>query len=501
MTPQELHIKLDIAYSQLNSNKNLQVLPEIKDMILNQAVLEYVDSIVNSIKSKKYIQFENAIKNDNIQKLIVEKLLPINISNINPTINQLQSYIDVGTKGVYYGFTFTPSDYLYFGKAMIYHDGTFCEKPEPIPTTTKATRYYILKLNEFTPNSFITYMGFNETIDLLEGFPYLTNYTKDKHYFSLVNWIIDKFRNYIDNGVGYNFQLINQLEIAYEKLDDVYCTECIIIKDAIGLGIVYSDIQTNHTIQREVCYDDYLNYNIYHISPLYSIDLNHNFYDNTPFEMEYDTIAMFNSALIDLKTLSGWDSSISGYEEVSVANTLDALNNTDNHLFPLLYTYHRATVDTINRPHKYIFKQTDENLYKFIYEIDKTGEEDKPYVYEKIILTDLKLDTLGITPCDLQSNVTLLGSIKNYYYNKSIINNVPISLKENTIFIKNILPKYRPIFLRLNYIKQPIKINYILNQMCELTNYDDIVSIAARIMTSYVNNQNEYQIKKIENNE
>ena len=62
MTPLELHIKLDISYSQLNSNANLQVLPEIKDMILNQAVLEYIDSVLNPLQNKKYIQFDNAIK-------------------------------------------------------------------------------------------------------------------------------------------------------------------------------------------------------------------------------------------------------------------------------------------------------------------------------------------------------------------------------------------------------------------------------------------------------
>ena len=95
---------------------------------------------------------------------------------------------------------------------MLYHKGSFCEPLQIVTTNIKETKYHILKLNEFTSETVITYVGYNTEINLLDGFMYINNYVKSKHYFSLVNWIIDKFRNYIDNGLYDNFSLINQLD-------------------------------------------------------------------------------------------------------------------------------------------------------------------------------------------------------------------------------------------------------------------------------------------------
>lgn len=499
MTPLELHIKLDVAYSQLNSNKNLQVLPEVKDLILNQAVLEYIDGIINPMRNKKYIQFENAIKNDNIQRLITEKLIPVNISNVNPTINQLHSFIDVGERGVYNGFSFTPFDYLYFGKALLYYDGEYCQSEVDREMVTLQDTYYVFKANLFTSETTLTYTNGDTIVDLLEGFEYIEDYNKDKHYFTLINHILDRFKNYIMNSEDENhFELINELEIGYEKLDDVYVTNCIIFK--ANRGVVNSDIVDSYNVNRNR-YGSSDRFNIYHVSGLYERDLKYNFVSHLVYETINDVLInlLFNE--FDLKLLSTWDSAISGSEESSVSNTLEAMNDPINQLVTPDYTFHRATIDSVTREHRYIFKQISDNLDKILYNIGTDDGESGVYPFEKIIIYEHDFSTMNYTPCNLQSSVDLLSGIKNHYLNKNIINHVPISIKENTIFIKNLLPKYTPKYIRLNYVRKPLTINYKLNQMCEINNYDEIVSIASRIMTSYVNNQNEYNIKKTENNE
>lgn len=497
MTPLELHIKLDVAYSQLNSNKNLQVLPEVKDLILNQAVFEYIDSIINPMRNKKYIQFENAIKNDSIQRLITEKLIPVNISNVNPTINQLYSFIDVGERGVYNGFSFTPFDYLYFGKALLYYDGEYCQSEVNREMATLRDTYYVFKANLFTSETTLTYTNGDTIVNLLEGFEYIENYNKDKHYFTLINHILDSFKNYIVNSEDENhFKLINELEIGYEKLDDVYVTNCIIFKT--NRGVVNSNIVDRYNVNRNR-YGSSDRLNIYHVSSLYREgSTNHNFLGHLIHEVMNGVLINQLFDIFDLKLLSTWDSTITGSEESSISDTLEAMNNPINQLVTPDYTFHRATIDSVSREHRYIFKQISNNLDKSLRNVDRAGGE---YTFEKIIQYEPNFSTMNHTPCDLQSSVDLLSGIKNHYLNKNIINHVPISIKENTIFIKNLLPKYTPKYIRLNYVRKPLTINYKLNQMCEINNYDEIVSIASRIMTSYVNNQNEYNIKKTENNE
>ena len=59
------------------------------------------------------------LKNDYIQILITDKILPVYISNIDNTINQLLSYIDTEVDGLYHGFTFLPENYRYYGKKYV----------------------------------------------------------------------------------------------------------------------------------------------------------------------------------------------------------------------------------------------------------------------------------------------------------------------------------------------------------------------------------------------
>ena len=200
---------------------------------------------------------------------------------------------------------------------------------------------------------------------------------------------------------------------------------------------------------------------------------------------------------------------VEGWAEINNTKTQEylAFHNipSDNHTEHNIFTVYYNHIDDIVANKRYIFKQHDTVPLRLC-GIDQYGDvleifERIERVRQREIDGSLLLTGTSYTPCDLQTNVDVMNGIHNHYYNKNIIRNVPVSIKENTLFIKNITPTYIPIAIRLNYIRTPIKIDYQLNQMCELTNYDDIVSIASRIMTSYVNNQNEYQIKLKENHE
>ena len=70
----DLHLRLDVAYSSLNSNKKLDVVPEVKDMIYNSAVDEFINNIITPIKNPEKLGFESTeVIYSKLQRLISDR--------------------------------------------------------------------------------------------------------------------------------------------------------------------------------------------------------------------------------------------------------------------------------------------------------------------------------------------------------------------------------------------------------------------------------------------
>ena len=92
-------------------------------------------------------------------------------------------------------------------KSMLYYKGDECATPIVPDNITYLTKYTILKMKLYDGSQPIEYTYDDVVIDLLSDFAYTgSNYDANQHYFSLINHILYKYRNYIDNGNNANFK-------------------------------------------------------------------------------------------------------------------------------------------------------------------------------------------------------------------------------------------------------------------------------------------------------
>jgi len=81
-TAEELHIAIDNRLQQINSNRVKSVLPEYKDMRLNEAMLQFIETRVNSNLNPIHEGFTDSIKRyDDIQELLRTVTVPVYIDN------------------------------------------------------------------------------------------------------------------------------------------------------------------------------------------------------------------------------------------------------------------------------------------------------------------------------------------------------------------------------------------------------------------------------------
>ena len=231
----DLHLRLDTAYSNLNSNRRLDVLPEIKDIILNNAVNEFINSVLTPIKNPERLGFESTeVIYSKLQRLVSDKKQPICIGN--PVTSNDSSYfmfdnelisdtnISAYSKVPYCGYAFKPHNQLDIIKAMLEYSGSNCEQ-ETFNTVTKPQYYTIVPMSDFVSDRYLVCTVGATTYPLIaKTCPFLTTYSTE-YKSIIINQILNLYKNPYQYGSPFRF------EIGYEMLDGVYASDSLIIKD------------------------------------------------------------------------------------------------------------------------------------------------------------------------------------------------------------------------------------------------------------------------------
>lgn len=107
-TVKELHIALDQAIQHISSSRKNSLQPEEKDWVLNEALLEYINTRINPKSNPKYEGFEDTQKRyDDLQAL--------------KKVKRLKMYVDISRKST--TFADLPVDYYHriSDKSIIYY--------------------------------------------------------------------------------------------------------------------------------------------------------------------------------------------------------------------------------------------------------------------------------------------------------------------------------------------------------------------------------------------
>ena len=257
----ELHLALDIAYSNLNSNKKLDVLPEVKDIILNKATMEFINNVIVPLKNPERLGFEaTEVIYSKLQRLVSDKQQVVYfgkmVNDFSPAFSneicQLPYPMD-NLKEVYYGYTFKPYNQLEFIKGTIKYRGDKCKTATLSNTLfeTVNNKYIIIPLKDIVAKSKLVYITntsglIHTTIDLTSyDLPYMTSYSDD-YKFLLIKHIIEKIHSAYELGSPY------RIEIAYEQLEGIYAQDSIIIKDNTPIYLPNIDYGTVNLCTQEL---------------------------------------------------------------------------------------------------------------------------------------------------------------------------------------------------------------------------------------------------------
>jgi len=86
MTVQELHITIDLFLQEINSNVYGNVLPEEKDLILNQEVHEFVDSVIDVRRNETQEGFEDNVRRlDDLKE--IKQTVDITLSKVSDDLS------------------------------------------------------------------------------------------------------------------------------------------------------------------------------------------------------------------------------------------------------------------------------------------------------------------------------------------------------------------------------------------------------------------------------
>jgi len=234
----DLHLRLDISYSNLNSNKKLDVLPEVKDMILNSAVNEFINTILTPVKNPERLGFESTeVIYSKLQRLISDKEQTVFIGHPKKGIigNKIGYMFDNEIKQSkivadyldepFFGYTFVPSNQLDVIKLMLRYKGSSCNQVVD-STSTVTEGYSVVPLSDITSTNYLSYTTAQGTIIPMvpKNLSYISSYSDD-YKFIYIKHVLGFYRSpYI---LGSPFRL----EIGYERLDGVYAKDSFIIKE------------------------------------------------------------------------------------------------------------------------------------------------------------------------------------------------------------------------------------------------------------------------------
>jgi hypothetical protein len=238
---QELYLRLDTSYSQLNSNKKLEVVDEIKDIILNNATSEFIDNILNPLRNNNKLSFEETeLIYRKLQRLVSDKEEVVLFNN-KDSANSSNFLFDNeickspnpqdNLKELYYGFTFKPYNMRDLIKGTLKYNDSSCSNISFDNDSLESLKQYycIIPLSDFEDKQYLIYKANyghigTETVLYSKDSDIIDTYD-DTYKFVLSQRIINKIHDV------YDMFTPHRIEIAYERLDGIYAENSIIIKD------------------------------------------------------------------------------------------------------------------------------------------------------------------------------------------------------------------------------------------------------------------------------
>ena len=225
MTPQEMHIGIDLILEKVNSKIVDSFEPEEKDWLLNEEVVRFIKQrlSVQSNEKKQGLQFTQK-RYDDIRTLISTATLPCLIRDDNSV------------------FSYLPGDYF-----TLINDRTFVKNLCGKSFTTNAVIYNtninvgLIKLKDVLNLYATLKIRINgiEVFNIQNYPPYTSGIASTASKFELYNLIIEVLRS-------------KGSDCRYGNWFDINCPEGILIKDALIIEIEYSTIDIVTTLATTV---------------------------------------------------------------------------------------------------------------------------------------------------------------------------------------------------------------------------------------------------------
>lgn len=217
MTPREMHIELDVRLQYMNSNRKDTVRAEVKDMVINQSILEVVDNRLpsKSIQPGKQGLEANTILYEDLKELT--------------KFASLTTYVDSTISNSLYGVL--PVDYYHLksDRSTVRYDCNGITFPSTSSTTESV---YILPFPDYTVAG-IKYVSFSIKFNGILGtiYSYISHslYTRDAK-FQIVNEVLDYVNKIKTFSNGATPPSNATFEVYWEYYDNVFYQDSFIFK-------------------------------------------------------------------------------------------------------------------------------------------------------------------------------------------------------------------------------------------------------------------------------
>ena len=233
-TVREMHIALDMGLQQIDSNRKQSISPEHKDMALNYAVLQFIETRTNPKTNIKREGFEDTQKRyDDIRELKVSEQLPTyNLDNKVFSILPIRYYkrVSIGAKVVY------SKDQL------------------PIPSSKQDFTYYVVPFPDDNSsglkyNNFRIFDGNENIVFHIGEYPNVSKFYSSDSKFTIVNLVLDYFDT-------------TNSEVYWEKWNNIHKPNSFIfvtINSSSSFNLAYDNMRYPYSItSNTISYSKYL---------------------------------------------------------------------------------------------------------------------------------------------------------------------------------------------------------------------------------------------------
>lgn len=223
MTPQEMHIGINLLLQKVNSNITSSLRPEELDWFLNEDVLRYIKQTTDPLSNSKKIGDQDTQKKyDDLKALIVPKTLPVYTRD---------------SKSV---FAYLPSDYI-----ALKNDRSLTKDlcgAVYAPTTTSASIYYTTFKLPTTVNGYSAIIISINSVIVFDSSNYpnfVSNTATLKAKFEYIDFIVQAIRD-----AGYECKYESYLNLFFRESIIIASTSNITVTIGIGIPVIITNYTT-----------------------------------------------------------------------------------------------------------------------------------------------------------------------------------------------------------------------------------------------------------------